>query len=193
MWAHYADEYSGAVIEFDSDHPFFTGQIEIEYCVNRPKIDIAYFLRKDKPIPLSTLFVKPKTWEYEEEVRIARSINDLKIKKTKAGQYPLFLAEIPLECIKSITLGERTTDKNSKNILNKIKETNIELNLAAISNWGYQFHHEPIKMNQPLSTLSPWISPRTAHLFKDDKSILGEMARWTVANHPLRIFTEKKL
>src|ERR1700738_339215 len=37
MWSHYADQYAGAVVEFDSSHEFFAGQIDVEYRSTRPR------------------------------------------------------------------------------------------------------------------------------------------------------------
>jgi hypothetical protein len=179
MWAHYAQSYSGALIEFDTDNPFFNGLIDVEYCSLRPKININYFINRQSPIPLSTLFVKLK--EYEAEVRMARNIKDLEIKKSKNGQPPIYLANLPLECIKSITLGERTSINDKRIIYNKIKETNISLNFSTISNWEYEFHYEAVKMDKPIPVVSPWISPTTA-----DLSGFGEVARMIRKNEPLK-------
>ena len=40
MWAHYADKYAGAVIEFDGDHEFFNGAFDIQYSRHRPIRDL---------------------------------------------------------------------------------------------------------------------------------------------------------
>jgi hypothetical protein len=53
MWSHYADQYQGAVIAFDADHEFFTGQIPVEYVEERPKKHIDSY--KSEPIPLAEL------------------------------------------------------------------------------------------------------------------------------------------
>ena len=42
MWAHYADEYAGCMIEFDDAHEFFNGKFEIEYREYRPKKTLAH-------------------------------------------------------------------------------------------------------------------------------------------------------
>lgn len=193
MWAHYADSYSGVVVEFNYEHPFFEGKIEIDYRSKRLKIDFDYFLKRDRAIPLSVLFVKPDVWSYEEEVRITRELAGLSKAKSSKGKPPIYLADIPIECIKSITLGERTSYKDARLLFNKVKNTNIELNLAAISPWGYDFRYEPIKSNLPVSESSPLVSPRTADIFKDEKGELGEIARWIISYHPMRKIVSKTL
>jgi hypothetical protein len=37
MWSHYADQYAGAVIEFDGSKDFFAGQIEVESLTSAEK------------------------------------------------------------------------------------------------------------------------------------------------------------
>lgn len=182
MWSHYADEYAGAVIEFDDEHEFFQGKIEIDYRAERPIKDISAYISDDKPVPIAELCVKPDQWKYESEVRIVRSLNDCK-KVSDSGKFPVYIMEIPRDCIKSITLGERTTLEHQKEIWELVKETNISLSLAAIANWGYTFRPELIKFNEPYPKLSPIISPRTAHIFKDLPGELGEISRWTIENH----------
>lgn len=76
MWSHYAGEYSGAVIEFDENHDFFTGLFNIEDREHRPKKDISAYFSSESPIPIAELCVKPKDWEYEKEYRIVRNLSD---------------------------------------------------------------------------------------------------------------------
>lgn len=193
MWAHYANNYSGVVLEFDKEHEFFEGLMDVEYREKRLKINFDYFINREKEIPLSALFVKPKVWEYENEVRIVRNLNALKKIKNSRGKLPIYLDDIPMECIKSVTLGERTPTREAKDIYNKIKNTNIELKLAAISMRGYDFRYERIKSNLPVSESSPLVSPRTADMFKDEKGELGEIARWIISHHPMRKIVSKTL
>ncbi len=76
MWAHYAAQYTGAVIEFDGAHEFFNGHFEVDYREARPKKDITAYLHEYKPVPLSELCVKPEQWSYEAEVRVIRKLSD---------------------------------------------------------------------------------------------------------------------
>jgi hypothetical protein len=182
MWSHYAQEYEGVMIEFDKEHKFFQGLFEVDYRENRPIKDYSFFADSNEPIRLSELCIKPKDWEYEQEIRIARSLADCTL-INDAPKYPIYTMELPSECIKSITLGERTSIENQTSIFNKIKNTSIALSLSAISNWGFNFRPELIKYNEPISKLSPVISPRTAHIFKDQPGDFGEMARWQIKNN----------
>jgi len=97
----------------------------------------------------------------------------------------VYIMDIPIEGIKSITLGERTSIQNQRDIWELVKGTNIRLSLAAIANWGYDFRVENIKLSLPYPEHSPIISPRTAHIFKEYSGYLGEIARWQLENNKL--------
>lgn len=185
MWAHYACEYSGAVVEFDEEHEFFKGAFEIDYLQNRPKFHMDYFL-SNEPLPLSELCQKSIEWEYEKEWRIARSLSDCRKIKTSGNKYEIYTMEIPLEAITCITLGERCKLDDAKKTYHKLKNTNIALKIAALANWNYEFREEIIKINVPISEMSPFISPYTADIFLDDKGVTGKASRWIKQNHPLR-------
>ena len=184
MWAHYADDYSGAVIEFDDNHEFFQGKIDVEYRARRPINDISSYISADELVPIAELCVKSDQWKYESEVRIARRLSDCK-KIDDTNRFPIYVMDIPQDCIKSIILGERTSIDQQKEIWELIKETNISLYLSAIANWGYEFRRDRIKSNNPYPRCDPEISPRTAHIFKDSKDELGELARRSIKTHEL--------
>ena len=185
MWSHYADQYTGAVIEFDGAHEFFVGQIDMEYRSIRPKTDLTDYLA-GKPIPVSELCVKSDQAAYEQEVRVIRTLADCE----KTDQYDrrgfqIYIRRMPVECIKAVFLGERTDVGLQREIYSRLKETNIGLFLTAVDGAGYAFRHERIKFNVPASRMGPMISPRTAHIFSDEQNVRAEFARWMIHNHPL--------
>ena len=179
MWSHYADSYSGAIIEVDESHEFFDGIIEVEYRKHRPKKDITSYVENKNPVPIAELCVKPKDWEYEAEVRVIRNLLDCNCVGDNQG-YPVFVMDFPMECIKSVILGERMSVDAQQKVWKKIEDTNISLYLDAISNWGYEFRRDTIKIP---GLESPMINPRTAHIFSDLKGPLGEIARWQIRNN----------
>jgi hypothetical protein len=185
MWSHYADQYAGAVVEFDGSHAFFAGQADVEYRSRRPKKHISAYSQPHEPIPVAELCVKSEQWKYEHEVRVIRCLSDCE----KAGEdrkgFPIYVQRIPIECITSITLGERTKVSEQREIYQRIKDTRASLLLAAIDHCGYAFREERIKFNVPVSETGPTMSPRTAHIFTELQSPLGELARWMVEKHPM--------
>ena len=182
MWSHYADGYSGAVVKFDETHEFFSGQFQMKYSERRPKIDIASYTDGEEPIPIAELCVKAKEWEYEKEVRVVRSLADCKCVGTANG-LPIYVMDIPSDCIESVILGERMPVSHQREIWGAIKDTSdISLYLDAVSNWGYEFRSEPIKL---AGMKNPLVSPRTAHIFADQRGMYGEIAQYMLEKHPL--------
>ena len=186
MWSHYADQYAGAVIEFDGSKDFFAGQIEVEYRSLRPRKNISAYLVANQPVPVAELCVKSDQWRYEQEVRIVRALSDCK--KTNALDsrgFPIFVQDIPIDCIKSITLGERTKVSDQRAVFELVKATNIGLALAAVDHQGYAFRREMVKFPVPLSVSGPMISPRTAHIFSHLNNGFGQIARHLIEKHPM--------
>ena len=181
MWSHYADGYSGAVVEVEESHEFFTGYFAVEYRQHRPKKDIGSYVASDEPIPIAELCVKSKEWEYEAEVRVVRDLADCRCVGDASG-YPICGMDFPVDCIKSVTLGERMPILHQREVWEAVKDTNISLYLGAVSNWGYGFRKEPVKL---AGMESPIISPRTAHIFADQEGTYGDIARWLLKNHRL--------
>jgi hypothetical protein len=182
MWSHYADEYRGAIVTLNKDHEFFKGLIEIDYRENRPKKDVSAFIVSAEPVPISEFCIKPKDWQYKSEVRIVRRLGDC-VKVNDTENYHVYIMDIPIECVKSITLGERTPIVQQREIFDLVKEADISLFLAAVANWHYHFRDELIKHDKPVSKMPPVISPRTAHIFSEFNNELGESARWMLKNH----------
>lgn len=183
MWSHYADQYAGVTIEFDGDAAFFKGQIDVEYRAHRPRKDISSYLDQGVAVPLAELCVKSDQWQYEDEVRVIRSLADCVNTGNSHRGFPIYTQKVPQDCIKEIVLGERTSVEDQRKVWAAIKDTNIGLSLAAISNWGYQFRKELAKLGA-----NPVISPRTAHIFSDLPNALGEVARLQIEKHPLSEF-----
>ena len=184
MWSHYADQYTGVVVGFNARNDFFTGQIEVEYCGQRPRKEFNSYL--SSPILLAELCTKSTDWRYEQEVRVVRTLNDCEnTGEVDSRGFQIFSKKLPQECIKMITFGERTSIADQREIYSLVKGTEIGLSLSAIDNSGYGFRQEIIKYHGPNSkTIGPTVSPRTAHIFSHLETPLGEMARFMIEKHP---------
>lgn len=181
MWSHYADQYQGAVVSFNADHEFFAGQIPVEYVEERPKKHLGAY--QDSPVPFAELCAKSLEWQYEHEVRIARTLQSCnKTTGIDPRGFPVFTRDIPQEAIVTVALGERTPVAQQREIYQLLRNTSIGLTLSAVANNGYGFRQEVVMY--PGKLRNPTVSPRTAHIFSDTESPLGEMARWMIANHP---------
>ena len=188
MWSHYADSYAGAVVEFDDTHDFFFGKFPMEYRASRPKKDISAYVRNQEPVPISEFCTKPIDWKHEAEVRVVRNLSDCKhIDERDRRGYPIFVMDVPPECVTAVVMGERMCVANQRSIWKMVKSRDISLHLDAISNWGYEFRKEAIKL---LGMASPIISPRTAHIFSEDDGTLGEMARFQLQRKDLAFMND---
>ena len=182
MWSHYADGYAGAVVKFDETHEFFSGHFEMKYSEHRPKMDISSYTIGDGPIPIAELCVKATEWEYEKEVRVVRSLDNCKCVGTANG-FPVYVMDVPSDCIESVILGERMPVCHQRAIWDMLKDiSDVSLYLDAVSNWGYEFRTEPIKL---AGMKNPIVSPRTAHIFADQEGTYGEIAQYMLEKHPL--------
>ena len=182
MWSHYADAYSGAIIRFDEAHEFFTGHFDMEYSEQRPRIHIAGYTDGDGHTPIAELCAKAKEWAYEKEVRVVRSLADCRCVRTAPG-FPIYVRDIPSDCVESVILGERMPVGHQREIWDLVKDMpDVSLYLDAVSNLGYEFRSEAIKLS---GMKNPILSPRTAHIFADQEGTYGEIAHYLLEEHPL--------
>ncbi|MBK2001341.1 hypothetical protein JG678_07875, partial [Campylobacter sp. 2018MI35] len=105
----------------------------------------------------------------------------------------VYTQHLPPECIKSVILGERTSISEQREIYETVKDSRTTLALAAIDHRGYAFRCEPIKMDVPVSEMSPWITPRTAHIFSHLETPFGEVTRHLIAHHPMSNTVNKRV
>lgn len=188
MWSHYAEQYQGAVVSFDANHEFFAGQIPVEYVEERPKKHLDAY--QCVPVPFAELCAKSLEWQYEHEVRIVRALHNCnKTAGVDPRGFPIFTLEIPQEAIVTVALGERTTVAQQREIYQLLRDTSIGLTLSAVANVGYGFRQEVVMF--PGKLRNPTVSPRTAHIFSDTDSPLGEMARWVIEKHPASAVVNK--
>src|SRR3954451_15421690 len=111
MWAHYAGEHTGFVIEVDPQHATFNERRsedddfrhlrKVHYSSTRPNLQMV------KIEYVSFILTKSTEWSYEKEWRISK-ITAAAVKNIPAEPYNICLFEFPASCIKSITLGARS-------------------------------------------------------------------------------------
>ncbi|WP_394520880.1 hypothetical protein C1N60_11805 [Pantoea sp. SGAir0184] len=122
MWAHYADDHKGCVIEFTFEeseelfNEYFNLQpgedfatlvpLDVIYSNDRPPLFDNNGLTDSHITGLNSCLVKAKAWEYEQEVRV--------IKKKKSGIYKFDRNQIT-----GVYFGMKI-DKDKKKILSKL-------------------------------------------------------------------------
>lgn len=114
MWAHYAAQHKGILIEFDEGNPLLDcpDLFDVEYSVDRASYDPTGNHAKDVET-----FAKRKSaeWDYEAEVRLIVQL-DHTIKHTRPDGSIMYLLAIPPELVVSVTFGIRTSDALKKEI-----------------------------------------------------------------------------
>lgn len=128
MWAHYAQNNKGFVIEFDDGHEFFNQPMDsggllgclhkVVYSEDRPNRDTILDMS-----PSDIFLLKSEKWKDEEEWRMLQSLeNGLRLEKDGAailddeGQ-PIYLFTLPPSCITGVIFGSRMTHENQSKIL----------------------------------------------------------------------------
>lgn len=132
MWAHYANNHKGFVLEFFPNHSFFdqndkptiAGHLrKVRYTLERPE-----FIFFDNNLPKdhvtknwvdNLIWVKSKHWDYEEEWRILSTLNRCE-KIITNGEIEIHLFTLPLDAIKSIYFGCRMNDEKKNEFIRLI-------------------------------------------------------------------------
>lgn len=127
MWAHYANNHSGLVFEFNAQHPFFNKRDKksdfsklrkITYSTERPNLKA--FL--DSPEKWTNAhFVKSSDWAYEEEYRLVHLLKKShKVLVTPDGN-KIHLFKLPPDCVIGIILGLRMNQANKQTVVDFLK------------------------------------------------------------------------
>ena len=121
MWAHYAQNHKGFVIEFDHEHKYFHQQLspsdelryirKVRYLDKRPNIRISTF--EDAT---DIFLTKSKDWKYEEEWRIMRPLQDATEVITVNGD-AIHLFSLPPDSVTGIIFGCRMSADVKKEII----------------------------------------------------------------------------
>ena len=126
MWAHYAANHTGFVLEFNREHTWF--------CAHRPEGDDCGTLKKvsyaDEPSSpyLAELkahevfYTKGKKWEYEREWRIIRRLAESSMSPSEG----VFLFDVPATAITGVIVGLRTSSECLQE-LQKVRQGNHQL------------------------------------------------------------------
>lgn len=124
MWAHYADHFRGAVIEFkiplveNDDCIFDRCKLKaVDYSPTRPNISSI-----DNSIKENLRYYKSPCWAYEKEWRIILSDSKETNNHIDHQFYP--------HKIKTVIVSEKATKEHKLSIENKIQELNNQLNLS---------------------------------------------------------------
>lgn len=124
MWAHYAEEGRGYLVEFDNSKTLISGKFTKNGILYEPQ---KVFYLKSKSISLSKnsieksrnpLLSKHDNWGYEKEWRIIGETEEINRQKNSLG---IGLVEINTDAVKSIILGYNINNADLDNYLKVIR------------------------------------------------------------------------
>jgi hypothetical protein len=157
MWAHYAQNYKGFVIEFDEHHEFFNQPIDsvglrgclhqVVYSQDRPNSHSMMELSA-RDIFLS----KSAEWKNEQEWRVLQFLeNGMRLEDSgeaildDEGQ-PIYLFSFPPSCITGIIFGTRMSDLNRNalySILSKDEYSHVKTYQTVLDDREFRLHILP--------------------------------------------------
>lgn len=133
MWAHYAGNATGLVVEFAGLEEIFMGDntgvlsepIRVRY--DRDRISVTF----DTQSHYSLFFSKFPDWRYEQEIRIVLPLSDCR--KETIGERSLYIREIPQACISRLILGWKMPDRVRQDIRLHIEQYNPQVDVVDAS------------------------------------------------------------
>lgn len=151
MWAHYANEHKGVVVEIDIQNEFFNSSeqgfsgkcFDIRYTNERTNVED--YLRNDLGLPPANLLKKSLEWEYEKEVRFFLTKDNVEVSKNNPE---IWLSELPKSAVKSITVGIRANKWHViqhffKALITGVFDRETELYLSRIKDDKYEIEYIP--------------------------------------------------
>ncbi|HEX7516475.1 MAG TPA: DUF2971 domain-containing protein [Chthoniobacterales bacterium] len=166
MWAHYADQHKGAVIEFDAQHGFFNKRVgpkddfrhfrPVTYAQQRP----AVFLSDSDAIDF--FYFKSTEWGYEHEWRLIVPLVDCNERKERTPpDLPICLFHVPPECVLSVILGCRTPEREKLKLVKAVRSNpafrHVAFEQAEPDKQVFELLRRPI----PSDALDRWVESVT--------------------------------
>jgi hypothetical protein len=148
MWAHYANNHQGFVIEFDGNHNYFNRNMNraehdgylrpVRYLKNRPQRESFEDITTTE-----LLLVKSEEWKYEKEYRMLRNIfGSVEELKGKLGNTYLF--PIPTDCITGVILGNLISKTDMEDILSILVN---DRRYNHVKTYRAELHERKFKLN----------------------------------------------
>jgi hypothetical protein len=144
MWAHYAENHRGFVVQFDDAHPFFAaaevdgqslGLQRVEYSPDRP---VLYYRKSPE-------------WSYELEWRLIKPLSAAS--KVRTGEdHDVCLFEVPADAIRGVILGHAIPHAQRIDLFSKIQAhlAHATIFQTALSKESYALEiHPPLDGKAP--------------------------------------------
>jgi hypothetical protein len=155
MWAHYAAEHTGFLIGFDTSHAYWNnfGDERGNSHVGVLR-KVAYSETRPSPEHLAAMsleqvyFTKSREWEYEQEWRVFRNVQQCDHAIEFDNAPPVCLFNFPKDSVLQIIIGCRASDETAKAIADIVKGTKeyekTELLRAEIDPSAFKLNISPL-------------------------------------------------
>ena len=133
MWAYYASNFSGFVIEYDLEEMFRSYPpaklAKVHYSTKIPDVNLNDYYRNQEGCNRLAFSLKHENWSHEREWRLFKKQEEL--------------LEIPASCISSVYTGPRTRDEH----IIRLEESanNIGFSIQSITINGFELKLETYK------------------------------------------------
>jgi hypothetical protein len=130
MWAHYANNAAGFVVELADIHDIFKGDLTgvlvkptaVRY--ERERRGVTF----DPRSHLSLFFSKFSDWKYEREVRIILPLDDCE--RVSLDKNTLYLFQIPKEAISRVIMGWRIPREIAQSFARTLRSINDDVDIS---------------------------------------------------------------
>ena len=90
------------------------------------------------PIPIVELCEKSTDWAFEQEIRVPRALSDCqRVHNPRNPNYPIYVTEIPPECIERVILGERFNEDEAFEIYRLAERADVMVSRSYVNHWDY--------------------------------------------------------
>ncbi len=152
MWSHYADSHKGIAIGFNSNDPFFSKALEVQYRTERPKINLFPIPEEEQEklkLTKAIMATKNITWHYEEEYRLLNAADLLqKDSANDPDGFPIFVASFPVQSVQHVIFGCNTPENYRKKVIEIVvaKYPAARLSDAILDTQTFQINFKPLNM-----------------------------------------------
>lgn len=125
MWAHYANNHQGFVVEFDVENQFFNQKLhdddfirclqKVNYTQNVPRTSLLDLKNLD------FILTKSMDWSYEQEWRMILMLDKCS-QRIKAEPLDICLFELPVSCVSKVIMGCRASPDTISTVQGMLRE-----------------------------------------------------------------------
>ena len=124
-----------------------------------PAVSLNLGLYLNAPIPIAELCEKSSDWVFEQEVRVPKALSDCQKSgpNPRNSNYPVFITEVPPECIKRVILGERFDEEETFRISRLAEDADVLVARSFVNHWDYNLELFETAYKKGGKTINPLV------------------------------------